>query len=188
MTFSVVPAGGRLNITNLDSNTGNLIVDNNSIVNITGDYTQTDGIINLQGGNLDITGIADIKNGSLVGTGTLTTNTLINDSLINPGNSIGTLNLNGNYTQTTDGILNIELGGTNVGEFDQLVISNNANLNGTLNISLVNDYIPTIGDSFEIITYGSRLNDFTTPNLPTLSNGLSWKRQFDADSLTLTVM
>ena len=78
--------GGRLTISNLTSTTGNLIVDNSSSVNVTGDYNQNQGTTNLQGGNLDITGNANINDGSLTGIGAISANTLTNDSLINPGN------------------------------------------------------------------------------------------------------
>ena len=40
----------------------------------------------------------------------------------------------------------MEIGGTNSGEFDQLLITGTANLNGDLNISLLDGYTPTLGD------------------------------------------
>ncbi|HAC63627.1 MAG TPA: hypothetical protein DCF68_08835, partial [Cyanothece sp. UBA12306] len=170
----------------LFENKGTLEALENSIVEITGNYTQTAGITNLQDGTLDITGMGNIENGSLVGSGTINATEIINDSLLNPGHSTGILNLNGNYTQTIDGILNIEIGGTN--DFDKLDISNTANLSGNLDISLVNNYTPMLGDSFEILTFGAHLGDFTNVNLPSLSNGLEWDTQLDTNSFTLTVV
>ena len=50
--------------------------------------------------------------------------------------------------------LNMDIGGTNSGEFDQLMITGTANLNGDLNISLLDGYTPTVGDTFDILTFG----------------------------------
>jgi hypothetical protein len=50
-----------------------------------------------------------------------------------------TLVITGDYTQTANGVLNIELGGPNAGtDYDQLVVSGQALLAGTLNVSLIN--------------------------------------------------
>jgi hypothetical protein len=133
--------------------------------------------------------LGDFTNeGTITGVGTINAGTLTNDDLLNPGNTTGTLTLNGNYTQTEDGTLNIQIGGTNTGEFDQLDVSDTANLNGTLNISVVNGYTAQAGDSFDILTFGSRVGDFTDINLPTLENGLAFDTQFDGDRLTLSVV
>ena len=37
-----------------------------------------------------------------------------------------------------------------------------ATLNGTLTVTLANGYVPTSGDSFQIMTFASRSGDFTT--------------------------
>ncbi|HVS35748.1 MAG TPA: PKD domain-containing protein, partial [Gemmataceae bacterium] len=76
------------------------------------------------------------------------------------------LSINGNYTQTSNGVLNIEIGGTNPAtpDFDQLLVSGTATLNGTLNVSLINGFTPTVGESFEILTFGLRSGDFAVEN------------------------
>ena len=187
-TETITASGGGLITINDDflQTSGSVNVSDDSEVTVAGDYTQTGGSTNLLGGTLDITGNADIQNGSLVGTGTLNANTVINDSIINPGNSTGSLNLNGNYTQTSTGTLDIEIGGTNIGEFDQLVVRDTADLDGILNVTVLDSYTPTIGDRFEIITFGDRTGEFI--NTPTLGNGLGWDLQFESDRLSLVVV
>jgi len=69
-----------------------------------------------------------------------------------------------------------------------LLISGTASLAGTLNVSLVNNYTPEIGDSFEVLNFSDRIGDFTTINLPTLPAGLDFQAQFDANRLLLTVI
>jgi hypothetical protein len=174
-------SGGSISLGNAD-NSGVLLASDGGSITINGDYTQTGGTTGLDGGIIDITGAADIQGGSLVGVGTINATTLTNDSLINPGNQIGTLNLNGNYTQTADGTLNIQLGGTNIGEFDQLSVSDSANLNGTLNVSLFNGYTPQSGDSFDILTFGSRLGEFGNIIVP---DGFSVMTQYEDNRVTL---
>ena len=56
----------------------------------------------------------------------------------------------------------MEIGGTNSGEFDQLLITGTANLNGDLNISLLDGYTPTLGDTFDILTFGDQASPATS--------------------------
>jgi hypothetical protein len=81
----------------------------------------------------------------------------------------------GNYSQPT-GVLNIGIGGPTPGtEYDQLNItgttgaptpldSGQADLGGTLNITLVNGSVPSVGDTFQIINYNPFVGDFQTSN------------------------
>jgi hypothetical protein len=72
----------------------------------------------------------------------------------------------GNYIQDPTGTLEVQLGDVPAsGQFGQLVVSNQATLNGTLQIDLVNGYPGNPGDTFTIVTFGSRSGDFTTLNL-----------------------
>jgi hypothetical protein len=84
--------------------------------------------------------------------------------------TIGTgsvLTVNGDYTQTYTGTLDVQLGDVPAtGQFGQLVVTNQANLDGTLQIDLVNGYSPSSGDSFTILTYGSLNGNFATLNIP----------------------
>jgi len=55
----------------------------------------------------------------------------------------------------------VQIGGTNAGvNYDQLVVTGNTTLNGTLTISLVNGFRPNGGDTFEIIKYASHTGSF----------------------------
>jgi hypothetical protein len=46
-------------------------------------------------------------------------------------------------------------------------------LDGTLQVSLINDFTPTAGQSFDIVDWGSLSGTFASIHLPTLS-GLAW--------------
>jgi autotransporter-associated beta strand protein len=68
----------------------------------------------------------------------------------------------------------MELDGTTPGSgYDQLDISGLATLNGTLVLTYLDDFSPSVGDSFEILE-GRTTGEFALTNFPSLSNGLSW--------------
>ncbi len=72
----------------------------------------------------------------------------------------GSLDIDG-FEQTADGVFYVDLGGTAIRDFDQLVVSGSTNLDGLLQVSLVRDFMPALGDSFVIIdTAGSASGTF----------------------------
>jgi hypothetical protein len=84
-----------------------------------------------------------------VGVGTLTNN----GGTVMPGNSPGILVINGNYAQTSSGTLAVELGGTTPGSgYDQLLVSGNVSLDGTLNVTFCCAFPGAAGNSYNIIT------------------------------------
>jgi RHS repeat-associated protein len=73
-----------------------------------------------------------------------------------------TLNVTGAYTQAATGSLSLEIGGTPAsGKFGGLSASGLDTLAGSLNISLVNNYGPSVGQSYQVMTFGSRLGNFS---------------------------
>lgn len=79
----------------------------------------------------------------------------------------GVLELGGDYTQLDFGVMAIDLGGTanpdpESAEFDQLLIAGAAQLDGTLDLKLLDGYTPTPGDTFSILTAGSVAGEFDT--------------------------
>jgi hypothetical protein len=73
------------------------------------------------------------------------------------------LAVSGNYTQDVAATLEIQLDGIG-GTSGQLNIAGAANLNGTLTLTPVNGYVPSTGDSFAILTFGTRNgSDFANP-------------------------
>ncbi len=150
-------------------------------------YTQTAGSTTLNGGTLTSSTTLDIQGGNFTGVGTATAN-LTSAGHVAPGLSIATLSLTGNYTQTSAGDLNIELGGLTPGtQYDRFAVSGIATLAGTLNVTFVNGFVPVDGNSFTILTFASSTGAFTTLNLPTLDGGAYWLTNYGPTSLTLTV-
>ena len=66
----------------------------------------------------------------------------------------GSLRFDGGYTQVLTGTLHVGIGGIiPVTGFDQFIVTGLATLGGTLNLALVGDYEPDLGDTFEIMTF-----------------------------------
>lgn len=124
-------------------------------------YLQTGGVTSLNGGSLNASSVS-LQGGKLVGTGTIKGN-LINSATVAPGFSPGNLAIMGDYTQTSNGLLVIEIGGTTPGvDFDRLQVSGTATLAGMLSATLLSGFNPDSSDRYGIIPYVTRLGDFGT--------------------------
>ncbi len=99
-----------------------------------------------------------------------------------PGESPGTITISGNYTQSANGALVLEVGGTGTDplQFDQLLISGTANLNGRLVVQTINGFVPQAGDVFTPLTYGAVNGTFSSVT----SNG---QVSFGPNGMTLQV-
>jgi hypothetical protein len=176
------------NFTTVDGlgNAGSVTVGSSSTLTITGAYTQTAGSTTFSSGTLTASGGINIAGGSLAGPGTINGN-LSNSGTVSPasGTSTGSLTVNGTYTQAASASLNIKLGGTAAGAFDQLTVSGLATLNGTLNVSLVNSFTPADGNNFQILSFGSESGDFSTRTGFQIGSGIFIREALHATDVTL---
>ena len=77
--------------------------------------------------------------------------------VVEPGFSAGAITVNGAYTQGMAGKIEIEIGGlTPMTEHDQLNVSGVATLLGNIDVSLINGFVPAVGDTFDVVTFTSR--------------------------------
>jgi hypothetical protein len=76
------------------------------------------------------------------------------------GHSAGVLKVNGNYTQGAKGSLALEIGGTESNQYDQLLVSGAATLDGTLTVRTINNFIPDPATSFAPLQFSSVTGDF----------------------------
>jgi fibronectin-binding autotransporter adhesin len=111
---------------------------------------------------------------SIGGNGTIVGD-LDNHGTVAPGASPGALHVDGNYTQPSTGHLQIEIGGlTAASDYDQLLVTSDVTLDGTLQVSLINSFMPAVGNSFDILDFVGRTGTFATLDLPTLPSNLAW--------------
>lgn len=93
------------------------------------------GDVNINGGSLHVNTVQ----GSLTNVG----------GALSPGNSIGTTLVSGNYTQQSNAVLDVEIGG--VGQSDFLVVSGTATFDGAIDVTLLNGYTPAAGQQFTVV-------------------------------------
>jgi hypothetical protein len=177
--------GRVLNALGIFRNGGVVTLDATSSLTAARDYVQSAGVTNLGGGKLSADSV-DVQNGVLSGPGAITGH-LINGGEVSPGAFPGQLTVNGNFTQAATGKLDIKLGGTALGQFDVLQTNGVADLNGTLNVSLVDSFVPSLGNSFAILPFASHRGDFATKNGLALGNSLKLTSMFDPVTLRLVV-
>lgn len=109
------------------------------------------------------------------------------------GDSLAALTIANNLTLNDTSELIFEIGGTGVGQFDQLLVDGTALLDGTLTVELIDlgggVYDPQLGDSFALFSVqGGAGGTFDTLNLPSLDAGLDWQINPGAIAVSLNVV
>jgi fibronectin-binding autotransporter adhesin len=161
------------------NNSGSMNVGAGSVLTATS-YTQNAGLTDVDG-SLQVLGDIVIDGGVLTGSGTVAGN-LVNNGNVAPGNSPGTMNVNGNYSQVT-GTLGVELGAL---VSDQLLVSGTASIGGVLDVSLWSApgeplFAPGPGQQFDLLLAQVVSGQFLSVNLPQLS-GIAWDLDYLIDA------
>ena len=165
-TITAAAPVSSLQLIGLDKTTleASIVVDAGRTLTITVDATPID--LNITGGQHTVSGNGILGNNL----------TLDDAATIAPGNSPGKLTIDGDYTQLLTAVMQIELAGNTADLYDQLAITGNFTPGGTFELILLDNFIPTVGDTFDIIEFYT-----LTPNssfdqliLPDLPNGRAW--------------
>jgi hypothetical protein len=191
-TGSVSLSGGRALATAGNfTNAGNVTIGTGSSFTVGGPgvYTQTSGTT-AANGTLTASGGVSLQAGSLLGSGSISGN-VSSSAIVAPGQATGAtaiLTDTGAYTQTAAGSLDIAIGGTKPGaKFDELT-STSATLAGTLNVSLINGFVPSIGSIFKIVNFSSESGQFATVNGLAINGSEHFTVSYHADDVLLTVV
>jgi hypothetical protein len=112
---------------------------------------------------------------------------LFNQSVVNPGETIGSLLINGDYEQSHDGRIVIEIAGHEATARDSLIIRDHATLDGIIEVDFMNGFMPSIGDAFEIIRYGS-IEGRLSLKSPLQNRGIGQKLSYRSDRLLFSVV
>ncbi len=141
----------------MDANAGVMVMHSGSSFTNSGRGIFKPGNLTNHGGS--------IQNSATLSGNAVVAGNLLNTGTISPGNSPGTYGVTGNYTATSSSIHNFEVGGTEKGQYDVLEVTSTANLNGTLNVSIINGFYR--GDEHEIpIIQGKIKGTFAIVNIP----------------------
>ena len=153
-------------------NSGSLI--NNGFMGGGGTYIQTAGqTIN----NGDITqGLIAISGGSLNGTGTINSDVIIGSGAsVNPGNSTGTLIINGPLNSSGD--FYFDIAGLLSGEYDVLIINGSATFTGgNVQFDFINGYHASVGNYWDFL-FANSISGWDTLDFSVngLDAGVSWR-------------
>jgi hypothetical protein len=174
-------------------NAGSLTNVGGSLVAGGGSRTTVDSLsaIDLQAGTMELNGALLVNNGSIngtvnvnygslaKGTGTYGVVNVNEGGVYAPGSSPGISTAaevefaNGAFSSAAPRLV-LELAGTTPGtEYDQLHVTGGLSLAGVLDVTLTEGFIPSAGQSFDILDWGSLNGTFSSLALPTLA-GLAW--------------
>jgi outer membrane autotransporter protein len=136
--------------------TGELILG--GVNSYTGATSVDAGLLSVNGSITSQTTVG--ASGTLGGSGTITGN-VINGGIFAPGNSIGQLNITGNYTQNPGSTLEIEI--DDAGLSDVVAVDGDISLNGALSVKGDPLGTFTAGQSYTFLTFtGNRTGTFAS--------------------------
>jgi hypothetical protein len=119
-------------------------------------------------------GTVNVQQGTISGNGTIGGD-VNNGGAISPGNSPGVLVIEGNLAQGEGGSILIELSGTAArSQYDTLQVDGKLSADGTLEVSLLDGFQPSPGDTFDILDFGSLSGGFEEVILPNLAGTIGW--------------
>jgi fibronectin-binding autotransporter adhesin len=163
----------------------------------TGNVSVTQGALFVdQSGALSAASQVTIASGALLkGNGGVSAANIESGGIVAPGHSPGCITAN---SVTMNGTYTAQIGGTTAcTDYDQLQVSNSVNVtSGTLQLSLINGFTPSVGQSFEIIdNSGNSPVTGTFSGLPEgatfTSSGYTFQVSYkggDGNDVTLTVV
>lgn len=161
--------------------TGNLIVS--GVNTYVGSTTVSSGRFTVNGSLASETTVQ--SGGELFGEGQV--GNLINQGVVAPGNSIGTLTVNGNYTQTNNATLQLEI--TPSGQSDRINATGSATIDGSLVVTGGGSF--SAGTTYTILTAPNGVNGTFSNTLFLFGNGLYTNSQiigYGSNELQLLVM
>lgn len=190
--------GAEIDINNVVSPWPHPTLDNQGVVFVgTGSLMRVQGFQqSTQGSSTEVDGTLNtsltLNAGSLTGNGTISGSVTNSGGTLLPASSGGPLAViantaagSGDYTQTAGGTFLEELGGSDAGQFSVLSIGKLAALDGALDVSLVNGFAPTVGQTFTFLDYNSLSGAFA--NVTSMDTGYGYSLAYGPSSAVLTV-
>jgi hypothetical protein len=163
-----------------------------TLTTFSGINIEAGGEVNLQNGTLDAQ-FVEMFAGKLTGVGTIATGSgpipgqvENRGGTVSPGNDgAGQLTVLGRFANGPAGSLNIEVGGIANNQFDKVVVTGGATLDGTLAVSLINGFNPAAGNTFTFLAtteeVGGVFKNFVAPD------GMNMRVNYLASSVQLQV-
>jgi hypothetical protein len=168
--------------TRIDTNGHTLVID--SVIGVDPAQGGQGAIISKHGtGTLVLNGVNTVERemvlsaGALMGDGSVRTLRTEGNSLISPGqpNAAGLFTVEANLSVGVLTTLLFELGGAGRGiGYDALNVGGQLLRSGIVEVELLGSFMPTAGNSFDLIDFSSVSGTFSQLRLPELPLGLEW--------------
>jgi fibronectin-binding autotransporter adhesin len=152
----------------------------------TGNTSVTAGTL-LINGNISTSALATVSGtGTLGGDGFVGNTRIQTGGTLSPGNSIGTLGINGDLTLDSGSFSFFEI--DTAGDLSDLaIVTGLLTFGGTLDVNNVGSSLVN-GDVFNLFDWGTVSGTFSTVNLPALDPGLTWDQSQLYTAGTLSVI
>ncbi len=121
-----------------------------------GNLTNNSGATFSAGENVGING--SVTNGGVFQLASSANQAAQKEDSFSPAVASGAVTIEGNFAQTSAGTLDIRIDGPS--NYDELIVSGNASLAGTIQVDLANGYVPSPSDQFQFIAAGSTSGSF----------------------------
>jgi hypothetical protein len=175
------------------TNTGQMTVAKGSKLTIGGSgtsYSQPSGKTTLDG---MLIGTTNVAGGTLLGAGSYTGNVAIGGttaatfSLGDTGKS-AQVKVIGTYTQNATGTLIASIGGATVGtQYSQLKVTMGAAVSGTLSAPLIGTFVPTVGQTFTVVSAKSVAGTFSNATIA-INSSEHFAVSYTTTAVVLTVV
>ena len=94
-----------------------------------------------------------------------------------------------NVRFTSSAIADIEIAGLTPGtDHDQINATGTVTFDGTLSIALIDPFVPSSGNTFQIMTFGARVGEFSAVEGLEIGDGLNFELSYDPGAVVLTVV
>jgi hypothetical protein len=142
----------------------------------------------LSGGQMQMGSLALYPGTILRGDGLFEPNVFTYGGTVTAGTSPGQLTLGGDLVMES-GIFAAEIGGIGVRtNYDRVVVNGSATLNGTLQISRLNNFVPDLTNTFTVLTASSITGAFTNTAGLDAGSGVEFVPNISSTEVTLSVI
>ncbi len=163
-TFELVSNGGiNTPLVRIFPTAGQLAISNGGLLTTPGGVSNQGSTV-LSNGTVDALYFSQPPTGRLSGWGAFTGH-LQNNGLVSPsslGDNFGAFRVGNQFWNFTVGHYHVDLGPHVGRRCDTLVVTNTANLDGTLDLATDASFVRVTGDTFTVMTYGARIGTFAT--------------------------
>ena len=129
--------------------------------------------------------LLDVDGGRITGEGLIEDSLLRNGGTLAPGKSPGTLTVDGNLVMN-NARYEVELAGITPASYDHLIITQTATVSGVIAPALIDGYIPTVGETFTILTANTITGTFSSIDLSAVGGWRTFQVSYFPTSIVLT--